>query len=66
MTPESFPDVLREVERLGGFDEAERCFLQALSIREAAGQMGISVANAKVLQYRALRMAAQRDAEGTS
>ena len=41
-------------------------FLQALSIREAAGQMGISVANAKVLQYRALRMAAQRDAEGTS
>src|SRR6478736_9113587 len=36
-------------------------FLQALSIREAAGQMGISVANAKVLQYRALRMAAQRD-----
>ncbi len=41
-------------------------FLQALSIREAAGQMGVSVANAKVLQYRALRMAAQRDAEGTS
>ena len=41
-------------------------FLQAFSIREAAGQMGVSVANAKVLQYRALRMAAQRDAEGTS
>ena len=34
-------------------------FLQAFSVREAAGQMGVSVANAKVLQYRALRMAAQ-------
>ena len=28
-------------------------FLQAFSIREAAAQMGVSVANAKVLQYRA-------------
>jgi RNA polymerase sigma-70 factor (ECF subfamily) len=33
-------------------------FLQAATIREAAKQMGISVANAKVLQYRALRHAA--------
>jgi RNA polymerase sigma factor (sigma-70 family) len=33
-------------------------FLQSLSIREAAAQMGVSVANAKVLQHRALRMAA--------
>lgn len=41
-------------------------FLQAFSIREAAGQMGVSVANAKVLQHRALRMAAQKDAEGQS
>ncbi|KRE28085.1 RNA polymerase subunit sigma [Mycobacterium sp. Soil538] len=41
-------------------------FLQAMSIRDAAGQMGISVANAKVLQHRALRLAAQNDAEGTS
>ncbi|KMO70361.1 RNA polymerase sigma factor SigM [Mycolicibacterium chlorophenolicum] len=40
-------------------------FLQAMSIRDAAGQMGISVANAKVLQHRALRLAAQNDAEGT-
>jgi RNA polymerase sigma factor (sigma-70 family) len=38
-------------------------FLQAFSVREAASQMGVSVANAKVLQYRALRMAAQRSAE---
>lgn len=40
-------------------------FLHAMSIRDAAGQMGISVANAKVLQHRALRLAAQNDAEGT-
>lgn len=34
-------------------------FLQSCTIREAARQMGISVANAKVLQYRALRQAAK-------
>jgi RNA polymerase sigma-70 factor (ECF subfamily) len=33
-------------------------FLEALSIKEAAREMGITVANAKVLQHRALRMAA--------
>jgi len=33
-------------------------FLEACSIKEAAREMGISVANAKVLQHRALRMAA--------
>jgi RNA polymerase sigma-70 factor (ECF subfamily) len=38
-------------------------FLQAFSVREAATQMGVSVANAKVLQYRALRMAAQSGME---
>ncbi len=38
-------------------------FLQAFSVREAANQMGVSVANAKVLQYRALRMAAQSSEE---
>lgn len=41
-------------------------FLQAFSVREAAGQMGVSVANAKVLQYRALRMAAQTTEEETT
>jgi RNA polymerase sigma-70 factor (ECF subfamily) len=41
-------------------------FLQAFSVREAAAQMGVSVANAKVLQYRALRMAAQSAQEATS
>jgi len=40
-------------------------FLQAFSVKEAAVQMGVSVANAKVLQYRALRMAAQ-SGEGAS
>ena len=38
-------------------------FLQAFSVREAATQMGVSVANVKVLQHRALRMAAQTGTE---
>jgi RNA polymerase sigma factor (sigma-70 family) len=38
-------------------------FLQAFSVREAAAQMGVSVANAKVLQHRALQMAAQKNEE---
>lgn len=38
-------------------------FLQAYSVRDAADQMGVSVANAKVLQHRALRLAAQTTIE---
>src|SRR5215212_11526817 len=38
-------------------------FLQAFSVREAAGQMGVSVANAKVLQHRALQLAARMNQE---
>lgn len=34
-------------------------FLQGCSVRESASEMGVSVANAKVLQHRALRLAAQ-------
>jgi RNA polymerase sigma factor (sigma-70 family) len=34
-------------------------FLQGCSIKDSAKEMGISVANAKVLQHRALRLAAQ-------
>lgn len=34
-------------------------FLQGYSVREAAAALGISIANAKVLQHRALRLAAQ-------
>ena len=36
-------------------------FLEAYSIKEAAAEMRISVANAKVLQHRALRQAAAAD-----
>ena len=35
-------------------------FLEACSVKEAAKEMGVSVANAKVLQHRALRMAGAR------
>jgi RNA polymerase sigma-70 factor (ECF subfamily) len=34
-------------------------FLEACSIKEAAHAMDVSVSNAKILQHRALRMAAQ-------
>ena len=33
-------------------------FLQGCSVKESASQMGVSVANAKILQHRALRLAA--------
>jgi RNA polymerase sigma factor (sigma-70 family) len=39
-------------------------FLESRSIRESAHEMGISVANAKVLQHRALRMAAKAEPGG--
>jgi RNA polymerase sigma-70 factor (ECF subfamily) len=39
-------------------------FLESQSIRESAREMGISVANAKVLQHRALRLAAKADPGG--
>jgi RNA polymerase sigma factor (sigma-70 family) len=54
---ERLPDKYRRILELR--------FLHAFSVREAASQMGVSVANAKVLQYRALRMAAQSDEEAT-
>jgi RNA polymerase sigma-70 factor (ECF subfamily) len=38
-------------------------FLDGCSVREAAAELGISVGHAKVLQYRALRLAAQVNAE---
>jgi RNA polymerase sigma-70 factor (ECF subfamily) len=41
-------------------------FLEACSIKETAQAMNVSVANAKVLQHRALRMAAQVAAEVAS
>jgi RNA polymerase sigma-70 factor (ECF subfamily) len=39
-------------------------FLQGLSVRDAAAELGVSVANAKVLQHRALQLAAQLSAGG--
>ncbi|WP_216893782.1 RNA polymerase sigma factor [Nocardia alni] len=39
-------------------------FLQGLSVRDAAAELDVSIANAKVLQHRALQLAAQRDAGG--
>ena len=43
----------------------EARFLQGKSIKESATELGISVANAKVLQHRALRLAAQLNEKGT-
>jgi len=41
-------------------------FLQSRSIKESAAELGVSVANAKVLQHRALRLAAQLNEKGES
>lgn len=56
---------------LGGLPENYRRilqlrFLEACSVREAADALGVSVANAKVLQHRALRRAAQLVREAAS
>ncbi len=40
-------------------------FLHGRAVKEVAAEMGISVANAKVLQHRALRLAAQLSEGGT-
>jgi RNA polymerase sigma-70 factor, ECF subfamily len=40
-------------------------FLEGRSVRESANEMGVSLANAKVLQHRALRLAAQINEGGT-
>ena len=64
--PSEAPDRVREV--LAKLPDnyrrvLELRFLQAFSVREAAAQMGVSVANAKVLQHRAIQMAAQMNQE---
>lgn len=48
---ESLPDRYRQILELR--------FLQGSSIKESAAELGVSVSNAKVLQHRALRLAAQ-------
>jgi RNA polymerase sigma factor (sigma-70 family) len=60
--PSQAPERARRV--LGSLPERYRQilelrFLQAMSLKEAATQMDVTVGNAKVLQHRALRLAAQ-------
>jgi RNA polymerase sigma factor (sigma-70 family) len=55
---ENLPDRYRQILELR--------FLQSNSIKESAAELGISVANAKVLQHRALRLAAQVNDGGQS
>jgi RNA polymerase sigma factor (sigma-70 family) len=69
--PPDRPEAIGQVRRLlAALPERYRTilelrFLQAASIREAAAHLGVTVGNAKVLQYRALRAAAKFiDAEG--
>jgi RNA polymerase sigma-70 factor, ECF subfamily len=65
--PSAAPNRAREV--LAPLPERHRRilelrFLEGRSVREAAHEMGISIGNAKVLQHRALRMAARSGEEG--
>jgi RNA polymerase sigma-70 factor (ECF subfamily) len=53
---EALPDKYRKVLELR--------FLHGRAVREVATEMGISLANAKVLQHRALRLAAQLNEGG--
>ena len=55
---DNLPDRYRQILELR--------FLQGNSIKESAAELGISVANAKVLQHRALRLAAQVNDGGQS
>jgi RNA polymerase sigma factor (sigma-70 family) len=55
---DSLPDTYRRILELR--------FLQSRSIKDSAQEMGVSVANAKVLQHRALRLAAQVNEKGIS
>lgn len=48
---QSLPDQYRRILELR--------FLQGRSVKESAAELGITVSNAKVLQHRALRLAAQ-------
>jgi len=66
--PSRAPERARRV--LGSLPERYRRilelrFLQAMSLKEAAREMDVTVGNAKVLQHRALRLAAQAPREGS-
>ena len=65
--PSQAPERARRV--LGSLPERYRQilelrFLRAMSLKEAASAMEVTVGNAKVLQHRALRLAAQASGEG--
>ena len=65
--PSQAPERARRV--LGSLPERYRQilelrFLRAMSLKEAASEMDVTVGNAKVLQHRALRLAAQAPGEG--
>jgi RNA polymerase sigma factor (sigma-70 family) len=65
--PSQAPERARQV--LGSLPERYRQilelrFLRAMSLKEAASAMEVTVGNAKVLQHRALRLAAQASGEG--
>ena len=71
--PEAEPSISTEPDRVAAVLEAlpdnyrrilELRFLQTKSIKESAAELGVSVANAKVLQHRALRLAAQINEKG--
>jgi RNA polymerase sigma-70 factor, ECF subfamily len=53
---QALPDNYRQILELR--------FLHGRSVKDSAQEMGVSVANAKVLQHRALRLAAQVKKEG--
>ena len=66
--PSEAPERARRV--LGSLPERYRQilelrFLRAMSLKEAAREMDVTVGNAKVLQHRALRLAAQAPVEGS-
>lgn len=66
--PSQAPERARRV--LGSLPERYRQilelrFLQAMSLKEAAREMNVTVGNAKVLQHRALRLAAKAPGEGS-
>jgi RNA polymerase sigma factor (sigma-70 family) len=73
--PESEDAISTAPQRVAGLLDAlpaqyrkilELRFLQGRSVKESAADLGVTVANAKVLQHRALRLAAQVSEGGES
>ncbi|WP_405492289.1 RNA polymerase sigma factor [Nocardia sp. NBC_00511] len=70
--PPEYPDNQAEARAKAVLDELpdryrrilELRFLQGLSVKESAQDLGVTVSNAKVMQHRALQMAAQLSERG--